>query len=154
VFLLEKQGHTVVVVDNGQEALAALERQTFDLVLMDVQMPQMDGYEATERIRAKEQTTGWHVPIIAMTAHAMKGDRERCLQAGMEGYVAKPIQAKELFEAIASLAPRGEGATAPAGGDEKSAGPEDGLKRSPPDNGRADGAAKEGIDPQTLLARF
>ena len=75
----------------------------FDLVLMDVQMPEMDGFEATGRIREKEKGTGRHIPIIAMTAHAMKGDRERCLEAGMDGYVSKPIQATELAQAIAQL---------------------------------------------------
>jgi two-component system, sensor histidine kinase and response regulator len=99
---LEKHGHTVVVASTGKEALAALDWQTFDLILMDVQMPEMDGFEATVAIRAREQTTGRHVPIVAMTAHAMQGDRERCLEAGMDGYVAKPIQAKELLRAIAA----------------------------------------------------
>src|SRR5262249_12629684 len=90
--VLERLGHTCVVGDNGWEALAALEGQPFDLVLMDVQMPEMDGFEATAVLRAREQGTGRHLPVIAMTAHALKGDRERCLAAGMDGYVAKPIQ--------------------------------------------------------------
>ncbi len=107
VRLLEKQGHTVAVANNGKEALAALERQPFDLVLMDVEMPEMGGLEATTAIRRKEQETGRHVPIIAMTAHAMKGDRERCLAAGMDGYVSKPIPAKDLFAVIADLLPPG-----------------------------------------------
>jgi PAS domain S-box-containing protein len=101
--LLEKDGHTVVVAGDGKEALAALERQAFDLVLMDVQMPEMDGFKTTAHIREREKQTGRHVPIIAMTAHAMKGDRERCLEAGMDGYVSKPIRARELAEAIASV---------------------------------------------------
>ena len=105
VILLEKQGHTVVVAGNGKEALAAWERQAFDLILMDVQMPGMDGFEVTARIREQEKGTSRHIPIIAMTAHAIKGDREHCLEAGMDGYVSKPIQAKELFQAIADLAP-------------------------------------------------
>jgi CheY-like chemotaxis protein len=75
----------------------------FDLVLMDVQMPELDGFQATALIREKEKSTGAHLPIIAMTAHAMKGDRERCIAAGMDGYVSKPIQQKELFSAIQSL---------------------------------------------------
>src|SRR5207244_8876423 len=79
--LLERQGHSVVVADNGKKALAALELQPFDLVLMDVQMPEMDGFKATAVLRAKEQGTGRHLPVIAMTAHAMKGDRGRCLEA-------------------------------------------------------------------------
>ena len=100
VRMLGKQGHSVVVAKNGKEALLALESQSFDLVLMDVQMPEMGGLEATGIIRQGEMRTGRHLPIIAMTAHAMKGDRERCLEAGMDGYVAKPVQAKDLQEAI------------------------------------------------------
>jgi signal transduction histidine kinase/CheY-like chemotaxis protein/ligand-binding sensor domain-containing protein len=101
--LLTRHGHQVTVTCNGREALAALDRETFDLVLMDVQMPEMDGFEATSAIRSKESRTGLHIPIIAMTAHAMTGDRERCLAAGMDGYVSKPIHGKELFEAIETL---------------------------------------------------
>ncbi len=101
--LLEKHGHSVVVAGNGKEAVAAWESQSFDLVLMDVQMPEMDGLEATAVFRAKEQKTGKHTPIIAMTAHAMKGDRERCLDAGMDGYVAKPVRAQQLFETIETV---------------------------------------------------
>jgi PAS domain S-box-containing protein len=98
--LLEKRGHRVMVAGNGREAIEALEKETFDLVLMDVQMPEMDGFEATMAIREKERTTGAHLPIIALTAHAMKGDRERCLGAGMDGYLAKPIRATELDEIL------------------------------------------------------
>jgi CheY-like chemotaxis protein len=103
VRLLEKRGFVVTVAPNGKEALAVLQTQPFDLVLMDVQMPEMNGFEATMQIRQAEQGTGRHVPILAMTAYAMKGDRERCLEAGMDGYVSKPIQPKELFEAIQRL---------------------------------------------------
>jgi CheY-like chemotaxis protein len=103
VRLLEKRGHTVVVTVNGREALAVLERESFDLVLMDVQMPEMDGFEATAAIREREQSTGVHLPIIAMTAHAMKGDEERCLAAGMDAYLAKPIDAVQLFALIAEI---------------------------------------------------
>ncbi len=107
VRLLEKWGHTAVVAKNGHEALDALQQQAFHAVLMDVQMPEMDGLEATAAIRTQEQTSGDHVPIIAMTAHVMQGDRERCLQAGMDGYISKPINATELFETLESLAPAG-----------------------------------------------
>ncbi|HTU93278.1 MAG TPA: response regulator, partial [Gemmataceae bacterium] len=103
VRLLEKQGHSVVVAGNGREAVEAVERGSFDLVLMDVQMPEMDGFEATIAIRQRESDTGRHVPILAMTAYAMKGDRERCLQSGMDGYVSKPIQPRELWETIDKL---------------------------------------------------
>jgi len=105
VGLLSLRGHSVVVVNNGIEALDSLEKKSFDVVLMDVQMPEMDGFEATRLIRRKEQTTGEHLPIIAMTAHAMKGDRERCLEAGMDGYISKPIEAVELYRAIESYVP-------------------------------------------------
>ena len=98
--ILEKRGHTVVVARNGNEALTALDREPFDVVLMDVQMPEMDGFEATAAIRAREKATGDHLPIIALTAHALKGDRERCLAAGMDGYLSKPLQAEALFQAI------------------------------------------------------
>jgi two-component system, sensor histidine kinase and response regulator len=101
--LLEKRGHTVAVAGNGREALTLLEKQSFDLVLMDVQMPEMDGFEATAAIREREKRTSEHLPIIAMTAHAMKGDEERCLGAGMDGYVAKPINAEDLFKVIAAV---------------------------------------------------
>ncbi len=108
--VLEKQGHSVGVAGNGREALAALERSNyheFDLVLMDIQMPEMDGFEATRAIRELEKSTGNHLPIVAMTAYVMKGDRERCLSAGMDGYVSKPIQVEELFTAIESALPPG-----------------------------------------------
>jgi len=105
VKLLEKQGHRVVVANNGREALAALDQHRFDLVLMDVQMPEMDGFETTASIREREQVDGGHLPIIAMTAHALKGDCERCLAAGMDAYVAKPVQSRLLFEAIENVVP-------------------------------------------------
>jgi CheY-like chemotaxis protein len=95
--LLEKRGHAVTVAGTGRTALESLEKQPFDLVLMDVQMPEMDGLEATVAIRELEKASGQHIPIIAMTANAMKGDRERCLAAGMDAYLSKPIQVKELF---------------------------------------------------------
>lgn len=103
--LLEKDGHSVVVVANGRAALSALEQASFDVILMDVQMPGLNGYEATERIRAKEETTGSHIPIIALTAHAMAGDHEKCLEAGMDAYVAKPIRVEALYAAIEAAVP-------------------------------------------------
>ena len=101
--LLERRGHTVVVANNGREALAILDDvaiDAFGAVLMDVQMPEMGGFQCTAIIRAREKVTGFHLAIIAMTAHAMKGDKERCLAAGMDGYLSKPIQADELFDAV------------------------------------------------------
>ena len=102
--LLEKCGHSVVVADNGLRAVEELGKEKFDLVLMDVSMPEMDGFEAVAAIRAREGAEGSHVPIVAMTAHAMKGDRERCLAAGMDAYISKPIQPKELLQVIKALA--------------------------------------------------
>jgi CheY-like chemotaxis protein len=99
VGLLEKHGHTVTVAADGKQAVAALEHESFDMLLMDVQMPEMGGFEATGRIRESEKQTGKHLPIIAMTAYAMKGDRELCLASGMDGYVSKPIRAATLLAA-------------------------------------------------------
>jgi signal transduction histidine kinase/CheY-like chemotaxis protein len=98
--LLEKRGHSVVVAADGREALAAIEKEGFDLVLMDLQMPEMDGFEATVAIREKEKAGGARLPIVALTAHAMKGDREKCLAAGMDGYLTKPIRTPELDEIL------------------------------------------------------
>ncbi|MFQ5632417.1 MAG: response regulator, partial [bacterium] len=103
--LLEKNGHHVTVVENGLQATQAVEQTQFDLVLMDMQMPEMDGLEATAMIRQKEEKTGEHIPIIAVTANAMKGDRERCLKAGMDGYVSKPVKKEELLHAINDVIP-------------------------------------------------
>jgi PAS domain S-box-containing protein len=100
--MLEKRGHRVEVVSNGREAVAACAREAFDLVLMDVQMPEMDGFEATAAIRAREARTGRHTPIVALTAHAMKGDRERCEQAGM-AYVSKPLKPQEFFQVMGKV---------------------------------------------------
>jgi PAS domain S-box-containing protein len=104
--LLEKRGHRVVVASNGREALAALEEDTFDLVLMDIQMPEMDGMEATAKIREKENLTGRHQPVVALTAHAMKGDQELCLAAGMDDYLTKPIRPQELDKLLDKYAGR------------------------------------------------
>ncbi len=100
VRLLEKRGHRVTVADNGKLAVSCFGEQPFDAVLMDVQMPEMDGLEATAAIRAVEKPAGGHVPIIAMTAHAMKDDRQRCLDAGMDDYLSKPIHADELYDVL------------------------------------------------------
>jgi CheY-like chemotaxis protein len=110
--LLEKHGYHAALVENGRQALEALSRHAFDLVLMDVQMPEMDGLEATQQIRELEKQSGDHIPIIAMTAYAIKGDRERCLAAGMDEYVSKPISSQNLFEAIEGLLPAQYKATA------------------------------------------
>jgi two-component system, sensor histidine kinase and response regulator len=103
--LLEKRGHDVVVVGNGQLAIDKSADEDYDVILMDIQMPILDGLEATRLIRQREIETGKHIPIIAMTAHAMKGDRDRCKDAGMDGYVAKPIHASDLYAAIDELVP-------------------------------------------------
>jgi len=131
--LLEKRGHHVTVVGNGKQALAILEKQLFDAILMDVQMPEMDGFEATAAILHREKSTLRHTPIYAMTAHAMKGDRERCLAAGMEGYLSKPIRAKDLFELV-------EGSP--------------GLSSQPPLHEPSDRPASEHFDGEALLTRL
>jgi CheY-like chemotaxis protein len=109
--LLEKRGHRVALARNGREAVAQVEREHFDLVLMDVQMPELDGLEATLAIREKEKATGAHLPIVAMTAHAMRGDQERCLAAGMDGYVSKPINIKELISVVQKVVRNSRGAS-------------------------------------------
>jgi CheY-like chemotaxis protein len=101
--MLQKRGHTVVVAGNGRAALDQLAHESFDLVLMDVQMPEMDGLAATRTIRGQEQDTPRHIPIIAMTAYAMKGDKERCLEAGCDAYISKPIDSRTLFETVEGI---------------------------------------------------
>ncbi|MBZ5592796.1 MAG: response regulator [Acidobacteriia bacterium] len=129
---IERWGHEVVIVTNGKEALEAVKQRPFDLVLMDVQMPEMGGFEATRAIRAREKHTGGHLPIVAMTAHAMKGDRERCLEAGMDAYISKPVQAEELAQVI------GEAGSKPA---QSAASPLPGIEST-------------AIDVRALMARF
>jgi two-component system, sensor histidine kinase and response regulator len=114
VGMLERAGHTARVANNGREALALLEKEPFDVVLMDVQMPELDGFETTAAIREREKTTGTHVPIVAVTAHTMKGDADRCLAAGMDAYVAKPLRTEELLAALRGLAGAAPGAKAAA----------------------------------------
>ena len=101
--VLEKRGYSVTLAMNGRQALEQWEEHSFDVILMDVQMPEMDGFEATALIHRQEKISGRHIPIIALTAYALKGDEERCLSAGMDSYVTKPIQAKQLFHAIESV---------------------------------------------------
>ena len=136
--ILTKRGHSVKIANNGKEALAALEQQEFDVILMDVQMPEMDGMAATAAIRAGEQISGRHMPIVALTAHAMKGDRERCLEGGMDAYVSKPLRPADLFQAIADV-----------------------LKASPPPAPQTSGGVEASsdvtdsppFDPEAILAR-
>jgi signal transduction histidine kinase/CheY-like chemotaxis protein len=106
VRLLEKRGHQVVVATNGLDALKAMEKHSFDVVLMDVQMPEMDGLKTTAEIRKKERVSGSHIPVIALTAHAMKGDREKCLDSGMDGYLTKPIGPQELDQILQTYVAR------------------------------------------------
>jgi CheY-like chemotaxis protein len=100
---LQKMGHTPVLAQNGKEALALALKEKFDLVFMDVQMPEMDGLAATGAIRKSEKQSGIHLPIFAMTAHAMKGDRERCIAAGMDGYIGKPVRFSDIEETLAGM---------------------------------------------------
>jgi CheY-like chemotaxis protein len=124
VKLLTRRGHTVTIANNGREVLAALARDPFDVVLMDVQMPEMGGFEATAAIRLRERESGRHQRIVAMTAHAMTGDRERCVAAGMDDYLSKPIDARTLFAVVEA---GGSGAArAPA----RAAAVMDGLRRA------------------------
>jgi CheY-like chemotaxis protein len=113
VSLLEKRGHRVTAVEDGQLAVDQLRRQPFDLVLMDVQMPVLDGFAATAAIREMQAPSGKHTPIIAMTAHAMQGDRQRCLDAGMDDYVSKPFRPQELFEVVEKTTPSQTGEAPP-----------------------------------------
>ncbi|HHL40196.1 MAG TPA: response regulator [Deltaproteobacteria bacterium] len=121
--MLEKRGHAVRVVSNGREAVEAVGEEDFDLILMDVQMPVMGGYEATAAIRAMEREEGGHRLIVAMTAHAMKGDRERCMEAGMDEYLSKPLKAAELFDVIDRLLPPPQGCEAVEEGGGKAGAP-------------------------------
>jgi two-component system, sensor histidine kinase and response regulator len=112
--ILKDGGHASVLVGNGREALAALDAGAFDVVLMDLHMPEMDGVAATAAIRARETATGAHLPILALTASAGDGDEERCRAAGMDGYIVKPIRAEELLARVESAAGRGAGAPEPS----------------------------------------
>jgi CheY-like chemotaxis protein len=101
--VLQKHGHTVTVANNGREAIDWHARHRFDLILMDIQMPELDGFEATAAIRNQERLLAMHTPIVAMTAHAMEGDRTRCLEAGMDGYIAKPVNVKQLVQVLSAI---------------------------------------------------
>jgi CheY-like chemotaxis protein len=125
--LLERRGHSVIVAENGRQALTAIERHKFDLVLMDVQMPEMGGLEATQLIREREKSTGEHLPILAMTAHAMQGDRERCIAVGMDGYLAKPIDPKSFLQTVEGISQR----AAPSETTPKEAGSSDASSDAP-----------------------
>ena len=125
--MLEKQGHRVILAENGREALMLWEQEPVDLILMDIQMPEMDGFEATAAIRAKEAGTGRHTPISAMTAYAMKGDAEKCIAAGMDAYISKPVRSEELLKTIAALA----GGAGPGRGEPAAAAPAQFLVPAP-----------------------
>jgi CheY-like chemotaxis protein len=101
--LVENMGHSVRIAGDGTEVLSIMDTESFDVILMDVQMPNMDGFDATRTIREREKLSGAHIPIIAMTAYAMKGDREKCFEVGMDGYVSKPINVNELEQALDDL---------------------------------------------------
>jgi CheY-like chemotaxis protein len=125
--LLEKKGHRVTLACNGKEALDMLEQRRFDLVLMDLQIPEMGGLEATAILREREKETGRRVPVVAMTAHALRGDEERCLQAGMDGYVSKPIQPARLWEVMSAVLDQTSPCAAPAGPPGKSVADDEAL---------------------------
>jgi two-component system sensor histidine kinase/response regulator len=130
--ILEKRGHSLGHAVNGCEAVEAAGREAFDLILMDVQMPEMDGFEATRRIREADRAIGRHTPIVAMTAHAMTGDRERCLAAGMDDYLSKPLKKPELFVLLEqiSINRKPAGATAQSHSPNGHRQPGDGLQTS------------------------
>jgi PAS domain S-box-containing protein len=115
--MLQRRGHSVILAENGRQALDAVERHKFDLVLMDVQMPEMGGLEATQAIREREKSTGGHVPIIAMTAHAMQGDRQKCLDAGMDGYLSKPLDPRTFLRTVEESVAEPSAATSSANDD-------------------------------------
>jgi len=146
--MFEKDGHSVCVVCNGKEALDALGRETFDAVFMDIQMPEMDGFEATAQIRAGERNSGNHVPIIAMTAHAMGGYRERCLAAGMDGYVSKPLHREDLRRALCAAQLKAK--DPPANVPPSSLGD---LGQQRPENWRRQGGSQSQYQPATGAVR-
>jgi PAS domain S-box-containing protein len=154
--LLERRGHSVIVAENGKQAVAALEKHKFDLVLMDVQMPEMGGIEATQIIRERENETGQHVRIVAMTAHAMRGDRERCLAAGMDGYLAKPLDPRTFLQTVETIAGPGPLTRSPALAGSQAASPSGNTAPAPSDGQptRSAAATNVAFDDSALLARF
>jgi two-component system sensor histidine kinase/response regulator len=148
--LLEKAGHLVRIVANGRLAVEAFQRERFDVILMDVQMPEMDGFGASAAIRRLEGEAGEgrHIPIIALTAHAMKGDRERCLDAGMDGYVAKPIRASVLLAKIDELLPAGDS------GEQPSHGPAPQARTDEAETPADEAPTEEPFDPAAALQRL
>jgi CheY-like chemotaxis protein len=114
VGVLTRQGHQVTIASNGREAVKAWTAASFDVILMDVQMPDMDGFEATNAIRELEKRSGGHIPIVAMTAHAMSGDRDRCLESGMDEYLSKPIRARQIADKLACIFPDNASESRPA----------------------------------------
>ena len=142
--LFEQRHDQVVIAQNGREAVERSATETFDAILMDVQMPVMSGLEATAAIRQRERATGAHVPIVAMTAHAMSGDRERCIEAGMDGYVSKPLRPDELLEAIDRLVGAGDG----TGGSADGSAPADAAGSSSPS------LSKPALNEAALIASF
>ncbi len=163
VLYLRQEGHRVTVASTGAQAVAAAARELFDVILMDVQMPEMDGFEATAAIRQREAPAGRHTPIVAMTAHAMKGDRERCLAAGMDDYLAKPVQREDLRRVLGTLFPLTPGRSPPGGEGRKNVGPSlsegEGRKEGGPSSPGREGGKVGGPSPlggeegETSLAR-
>jgi signal transduction histidine kinase/CheY-like chemotaxis protein/HPt (histidine-containing phosphotransfer) domain-containing protein len=151
--LLERRGHSVVVAQTGREALAAFDAQTFDAVLMDVQMPELDGFETTVAIRGREQQTGTRIPIIAMTAHVMKGDRERCLTAGMDAYLSKPIRANDLFATLERIVPDSTDGDDRPGTAESDAAPDEAGAQVTASGGDPTPVVAEVIDVDAVLER-
>ena len=148
ISLLKKRGHSVVIAQNGREAVDAHARERFDVVLMDVQMPEVDGFEATAAIRKREAASGMHLPIIALTAHAMTGDRERCLAAGMDLYLTKPVRPAELYETLEAAVPRSAGSDAVATSSSSVAAPPSSLSFDPAE------ALARVADDRVLLAQM
>jgi CheY-like chemotaxis protein/HPt (histidine-containing phosphotransfer) domain-containing protein len=150
VRMLEGLGHSVVVAHDGAQALRALRSRDFDVVLMDVQMPEMDGFEAVRAIRAAEAGTARRLPVLALTAHAMQGDRQRCLDAGFDGYLPKPVRRAELEEALAAIVARDRG---PAGDGDDPGPPAPPEAADSPDAARLLAALEDACEGDAAFAR-